>query len=715
MNLTPSLLGSTLLCLLSSGLSAEVIEKPVDQSVNKTTKQSVEVITVSGDFQQQNLQKTPASVAVINQSMIQQRNAQHLEDVLNTAANIHFSAGASRARFFQIRGIGERSQFVDSVNPSVGITIDGIDYSGIGTVATLFDIDQVEIFRGPQGTRFGANAMAGMINLKGHEADGEQSGKVQLSYGNYNSQQIAAAHGAQISEGLSYRAAIQKRSSDGFINNRFLNRDDTNDTDELGGRLNLSWQASEQLKLNLAVHYFDLDNGYDAFSLDNNRTTLSDQPGFDKQRTRAFAINSQYSGYATADINLDVSHNNSDLAYGYDEDWTHTDFHPWEYSSFDHYFRDHQNSTIDLRFSAKAGTDSRWIVGIFAQQKDIDLQRLSVFGFAPLFTSRFDTHNTAIYGQRDWQLNDQLTLIGGLRLEQHEGDYDDSLATAEDVDDLMWGGKFSLSYQMTDDTLLYSTLSRGYKAGGVNGEAIAKALVDGEDTTTAFLQKRTTYDPEILHSIEFGLKSRALDNKLTLRLSAFYSDRKDVQLKGFVTEDVAAGTPGDVPVFVGYIENASSGKNYGFETELDYQVTSNLNLLATLGWLHTKVEDFVSQSGIVMDGRDQAHAPQYQYNVGFSYDINDHWIAHINAEGKDDFYFSMSHNAQSDSVNLVNMSLAYHQDNWDITFWGRNIFDEDYAVRGFEFGNDPRDGYETHTYTQLGEPGRYGATFRHHF
>ncbi len=703
MNTKLSLLATAIVSVLFPAYG----EEPVTPKPEKT-----EVITVSGDFLQQNLQKAPTSVAVITAAMMQQRNAQHLEDVLNTAANINFSSGASRARFFQIRGIGDRSQFVDSVNPSVGLTIDGIDYSGIGTVATLFDVSQVEVFRGPQGTRFGANAMAGMINMNGREADGEKNGKVELSYGNYNTTQMAAAHGGEITDELYYRAAVQKLSGDGFIDNTFLGRDDTNDTDELGGRLKLRWLASEDLQLDFAAHYFDLDNGYDAFSLDNNRKTFSDQPGFDKQRTRAFAVASQYTGFISADISLDISNNNSDLAYGYDEDWSFVGFHPWEYSSFDHYFREHDNTTIDLRFSGKADSPSRWIFGIYRQEKDIDLERQAVFGFTPLFGSSFETHNTAIYGQRDWQVDDKVTITGGLRVEQHTADYVDSLGIVDEVDDIMWGGKFNVTYQVTDDTMIYTSLSRGYKAGGVNGEAIAKALIDGEDTTADFLRKRTTFDPEILQTVEFGIKGSSADGKLQLRFSAFYSDRQDVQLKGVVQEP---GTAGDASLFVGYIENAASGNNYGVETELSYQYSPSLQLFASVGWLDTKVEDFVAQDGTDMDGRDQAHAPQYQYNVGLQYDIDQHWFVYVNAEGKDDFYFSMSHNAQSGSVNLVNLSVGYQQDDWEVTLWGRNVFDKDYAVRGFQFGNDPRDGYETHTYTQFGEPARFGATLRYHF
>lgn len=700
------------LSLLSAAILLSVSPVYAEDSQQDKQEKAIETIEVSGDFHQQTLNRTPSSIAVITADMIRTRNAQHLEDVLNAAGNLNFSSGASRARFFQVRGIGERSEFVDAVNPSVGVSIDGIDYSGIGTVATLFDIDQVEVFRGPHGTRFGANAMAGMINLKGRDADGEQGGKVQLSYGNYNSQQVALAHGDAIADNFFYRASVQHLASDGYMENRFLNRDDTNDIKELGGRLALRWLPDEDLQLNLVSHYFDLDNGYDSFSLDNNRTTFSDQPGFDKQRTRALGFTADYSGFASADLTLVTSYNNSDLAYGYDEDWAYDGFHDWGYNSFDHYFRDHNNFSVDLRASSKPGTKNKWVTGMYRQRKDSDLERLSVYGFAPLFKSQFTTRNFAWYGQKDWQMDDQVVLTTGLRMEENEQEYIDTVGTVQSPQEFMWGGKINLSYQVTDETMIYGSISRGYKNGGINGEAIGKAIVDGQDTAAEFLTERTTFDPEVLINYEFGVKGSNPEGTVLLRFAAFYSDRKDVQLKGYVQE---LGSDGSAPIFTGYIENGANGKNYGLESDLTYHANEQLSLFVNVGLLRTEIEGFIAEDGTDMSGRDQAHAPEYQFNIGATYQINENWYISGGIEGKDEFFYSMSHNAQSDAYELVNLSVGYQSENWEVTLWGRNLTDEDYGVRGFFFGNDPRDGYEAKTYTQFGEPARYGATFNYNF
>ena len=122
---------------------------------------TIDEIIVSADFRDSKLLNTAASVSVLDSRTIDRRQARHLDQLLNLAPNVNFSSGASRGRFIQIRCIGERSQFIEPLNPSVGTLVDGIDFTGIAGAATTMDIQQVEILRGPQGTLYGANALAG--------------------------------------------------------------------------------------------------------------------------------------------------------------------------------------------------------------------------------------------------------------------------------------------------------------------------------------------------------------------------------------------------------------------------------------------------------------------------------------------------------------------------------------------------------------------------
>ena len=245
--------------------------------------------------------------------------------MLNLAPNVNFASGASRGRFIQIRGIGERSQFVEPLNPSVGTLVDGIDFTGIAGAATTMDIQQIEILRGPQGTLYGANALAGLINLKSNQPTEQAEGNLEVSMGDYNTQTVSAAVGGALSEDLAARIALQQHSSDGYIRNDFLKRDDTDNIDELSIRSILDWQASEDLALKLTVFHVNADNGYDGFSLDNTRHTLSDTPGHDRQESTAFAVESNWQASDTFDLIGLVSFADTNLEYGYDEDWAYPD------------------------------------------------------------------------------------------------------------------------------------------------------------------------------------------------------------------------------------------------------------------------------------------------------------------------------------------------------------------------------------------------------
>jgi outer membrane receptor protein involved in Fe transport len=148
-----------------------------------------------------------------------------VEDVLNLAPNVNISSGASRGQYFQIRGIGERSQFAAPLNPSVGLVIDGIDFSRTGGAATLFDIERVEVLRGPQGTLYGTNGLAGTINLRSKQASKELDMHFESTLATYNTRAVGVAVGGPLVEdSLLGRIAVHTHQSDGYMDNDFLGR-----------------------------------------------------------------------------------------------------------------------------------------------------------------------------------------------------------------------------------------------------------------------------------------------------------------------------------------------------------------------------------------------------------------------------------------------------------------------------------------------------------
>ena len=695
MNLRLSLITAALLPLISTPLIANADDSDLER------------IVVTGDFQRESIQTLSASASLFSESEINQRGATYLDEMLGSTANVNFTSGASRGRYIQIRGVGLRSQFVDPINPSVGLVIDGINYSGLGGSSLLFDIDHVEIYRGPQGTRFGADGMAGMIQMESAQATADPSLKLQVGMGTYNSREAGLAASTGLTDDTSARISYFRRKSDGYVDNLYLN-DETQQQDEQVARFKLNSQLTEHLNTELNLHYIDINNGYDAFTLDNSRNSVADEPGQDNQQSYAIGINNTYTGFDAFDVSLNLSAIDSELLYSFDEDWVCNDasepqlcaagLHPWGYSSTDVYTRDRDDQSANLQLNSKTGN---WVAGVYYQNRDVDLEREYTWLASP-FASTYETSNVAVYGQVATPIGPKTTLITGLRVEQYQGDYTDSNGFIEETDDVMIGGKIALEYQVIDRTMIYTSITRGYKAGGINSEALAKAKDEGLNLDADFFQQHTSFDPEYLWSGEFGVKGSSLDDKFTLRLAAFYMHRDNIQLKAWQVEGQQ---------FTGYVDNASSGSNYGLEVEGSYQLTEDLFLTGSAGYLNTEIDDFVTQSGLNQDGREQAQSPKYQYAFSARYNFTNELYGMIGVEGKDDYYFSDSHNSQAPSSNLVNLSLGYEAEMWAVRAWARNVFDEEVPTRGFEFGNDPLDGYETHTYVQLGEPRVAGITF----
>jgi len=189
-----------------------------------------------------------------------------------------------------------------------------------------------------------------------------------------------------------------------------------------------------------------------------------------------------------------------------------------------------------------------------------------------------------------------------------------------------------------------------------------------------------------------------------------------------------------LPKFPGYLGNAASGSNYGLELEAAWQVNDTINLYGSLGLLDTEFNDYITADGLSLSGEEQAHAPNYQFNIGVNYQPTDEWLFNISLDGKDEFYFSDTRHydynydtfvtldepipeqdIKSTTTVLLNASISYMADNWQVKLWGRNLTDEVYANRAFYFGNDPRDVWDPKQYTLLSEPLVFGVTLDYQF
>jgi iron complex outermembrane receptor protein len=658
----------------------------------------IEEIVVTADFRASTLNDIPASISIVDSELIARRNALHLEDVLLNTPNVNVASGASRSRYFQLRGIGETGQFTEPLNPSVGLLIDGVDFTGVGGAAMLYDVEQVEVLMGPQGTRYGSNALAGLINLQSRGPTSTPSYGLQAQAENYDGRGLAGYASGPLSERVAYRLSAQTLESDGFGKNLFVGRP-TNFRDEQTLRGKLRFELSDDITLDTSAALIDIDNGYDAFSIDNSRDTISDEPGFDTQDSLLGSARLRMQNFEYVTIEALAGYARSETAYGYDEDWIHTGFHPDEYSSTDAFYRDRDAMSAELRLlstdaGALFGGRTSWVAGLYSLDEEVGLRR--VYTWLPEdFRSSHDVSRTALYAETTTVLTERWSLDAGLRGERFEANYSDSDALAFAPRDTLYGGKLALNYRTAADNLLYASISRGYKTGGFN--------LDG--SLDADLRE---YDAEFLWNYEIGFKGELLDGRLQTQAALFIMERDDVQVGSSLVRMRDNGSS----EFIEFIGNAAAGSNRGLELSARFTASETVQLYGTLGLLDSEYDDFVNTSGEDLTGREQAHAPSYQYTVGTSIALGAGWNVDVNLQGRDGFYYSESHDQRSDAYALLNASLVWTHAQWQATLWARNLTDEDYFVRGYYFGNDPRDGYADHVYTQFGEPRRFGLTVR---
>lgn len=449
-------------------------------------------VVVTATLRPQPLVDVPNSVTVLDGKTLKDAGQQHFEDVLGLVPNLNWAGGTSRPRYFQIRGIGEREQYEGAPNPSVGFLIDDIDFSGLGMPATLFDVKQIEVLRGPQGTRYGANALAGLIAVRGNDPEPEVHYGVEASVGDHNTRSMGAYATAPVeSLDSAWRLSLQQYRSDGFRYNSYLHRKDTDGRDELTGRFKWNWRISDASTLDFTLLHANLDNSYDAWSIDNSRVSLSDKPGKDAQRSTGASAHLATTAWEPYTVTAIGAYADSVGVNSYDADWGNPQsWAPYQYDYFWRSNRDRKTASLEVRLASPVTGDKQtvaWLVGAYALRMNEDGKDYLAGQYTNPFDSSFDgasdemlaidylATNLALFSQLDGHLTARTHWSAGVRVEQRTAHYQDfgiwegaPRPPAAGARDRMIGGQLSVSTELGKDSNVYISLSRGYKAGGFN-------------------------------------------------------------------------------------------------------------------------------------------------------------------------------------------------------------------------------------------------------
>ena len=680
--------------------------------------EDIEEVIVQGNWRETRLIEEDSSVLVLSSKETQSAPIKHFENLSYLIPNLNFAASDSRARHFQIRGIGERSGYERTPNSAVGFLVDDIDYSGQGGIATTFDVDQIEVHRGPQGSRIGSSAMAGLIYIKTKEPTKEFEGVSEITTGAYGTRNVGIAFGGSAqddNEDFTYRIALRKDYSDGFRKNLYSGRSDASKKDESTFRLKANWEINSESTIKFLMTQIDLDDPADIWTIDGSLNTLSDRPGMDSQKTDAYGIKF-FHETDNFEFQSLTSVTDTNVVLSYDADWGNPATHaPYIYDYFSETQRKRETFSQEFRFlSNLADLDvnkrSEWVLGLhFFESKETNLKNDDgIYGdpldpYGPYIsesssTSKFSVDNFSIFGNLNYLINDSITFSLGARWEDSESTYSDSFEESFNPSDKISGGKLSINKILKQDTNIFISIARGYNQGGFN-------LNLGLDPNS--INSNLYYDPEFLTNYELGLNSKIVNLNMNLAAVIFHSDRKDQQVLISTQVD-----PTDPNTFTFLTQNAAEGTNNGIELEIDFQLSDNLDIFINFGLLKTQIKNWKSRPDL--QGRAQAHAPEKSYAIGFNWNLTEQSNLSFDVVGKSSFYYSDSHNNRSKSYFLTNLSYSYFSGQWTYSIWGRNIFDEYYSTRGFYFGNEAPNFIDT-LYERHGDPRHMGVTVRYDF
>ena len=668
-------------------------------------------LIVHGGLKSQALDKVANSVTVLDRQQLQATGGHHLQDLTQTVPNLNWAGGTSRPRYFQIRGMGERSQYAGEGPPnfSVGFVIDDVDMSGLGTAGLLFDMDQLEIFKGPQSTTFGPNAMAGLINLQSADPAPIAGQTVALSLGDDALAHFSGTLNQPLNDRLSLRLGYHQARADGFRENQFLGINDSNQRDENFARAKLRYADNSGLALLLTAFRSDQDNGYDVWTPDNNEAlvTYTDKPGKDQQTTTALSLKAEK---IFADLGAQLvsitALSNTELEYSFDGDWGNYqywlqapyNFDPavegWRYDFFDRTLRSRDTFTQELRLLRGDA-----IAGIYFKtlQEADDAQGYLFGGSAADLQSTFQVDNLAFYGQYGQALNDKTELSLNMRFDRNAIDYRGTTDSADkvgfDISQWLVGGKLALTYQLSSDRNLYAAASRGYRAGGVNQHPRLAA-------------QNRPYDPEYLLNFEVGYRGSSAKSTTSLTLFHALRDQQQVSLS-------SQQNPGDPNSFFFFIANASTGRSTGIEFEQSYRLRPTLRLSGSLGLLSTHTDAYTfaasEDAPATLGDRAAAHAPTYTARLGAEYAAQNGLFARLDMTATDAFFHSDSHDQQTEAYQLFHGRIGYKRGPYTLALWSRNLLDERYATRGFFFGLAPPN-YADTLYKSYGDPRQLGLS-----
>ena len=659
-----------------------------DSSANKNVPLNEIVVT---DFKQNKRNLTSTAVSTINVQQLHNQQIVNLKELTAVMPNFYMPDYGSYANTpVYIRGIGTKSK-----GSAVGFYVDGVPhFESSAFNIDLSDIAAVNVFRGPQGTLYGRNTIAGIINVYTHNPLDYQRTRIKVGYGRYNDFIAQASNYAKISEKFGISTAASYHHNDGMFTNHFLN-EKADKLNEGEGRIGFYWRPTTNwlLHLNSTLTYSE-QNGYPYAPYDIVKDELLpisyNRNSTYRRLISSTGLNAQYENNHIS-FNSQTSYQFIKSHQGLDQDFTPQDV----------YFVDnsyHQNM-LSQELTLKSNDKGRyqWIVGLFGM-----LLHSNQFAETSYFTRDFSTPTTyknptagyAIYHQSSYNIWRGMSATVGLRF-----DYEHAKTTYnQDKTTLSTGvtthakdfvssasfrqftPKFTLQYLTNKDNLYYISITRGYKPGGFN--------------TIFKTDAERTYDPEYSWNYEVGTRLKFLNGRLTAEADLFYIDWRHMQ------------TTYTVPGVGNVIANAGHTDSKGFELSLAYHPIKSLQLNLNYGYTHARYLEYKKSAREDFSGNRLPMVPNHTLSLNGTYTIMpagwfDKIIFNTGLTGLGRIYWADDNIVRQNFYATLNAKVSLTKGIFTWEVWGKNLTATDYMAYGFKASQG--------NYAQRGKPLTFGT------
>ena len=726
--------------LLLGAMSVLTVPDMALAQEKETSGGGLEEIVVTARKREENLQSAPLSVAAIGGDTLEKAGIDEFSEIASRVPGFTFNPdNVSEPNIF-LRGIGTDIESAAS-NPAIGFFLNDVYLSRAqGTAIELFDLERVEIVRGPQGTLYGKNVVGGAINFITRKPTDEFRAGAEAGFGNYGSFEVKANVAGGLGDGLSGSIAASARHHDGYARNTFTGNN-VEDLDAYGVMAQLRYQPDDRLDILLTGDltrrrgggkWVDIQTPSDhniPFVNPERRRGPNNIDGKQDADLGGVHLSANYdTGAGTitsvtayregkfASVNNDAGSfiDFTKMIYGADG---RIDFGAIDHSLFndDYYINDKDETaksfSQDLRFRSDFDGPFNLLAGLYYQHESVDRTEIADYIFVEFYAqgkeiaeTRLKSDTWAAFAEGTFDITDTLGVTAGIRytkdrkrfsvyretigdflgaeFEHENGNFTRAFSASSKQSWDAWTPSVNLHWQPAKDVYVYGLVSKGYKSGGWNGE---NATNPGE--------ARLAYDPEYAWNYELGTKTTWLDNRLRFNVTGFWTEYKDLQTQQFVIFD--PNLPAD-----NVISNAGKARVKGIELETALAPVDGVTLFANYTYMDAKITGDLISTELQYDpscfcsvpvptnlkGNRLRRSPKNSFSVGgdVTVPVSSRINAFVRADYNwtDDFFFDNENSPRTrqKSVGVLNGSIgiATEDDKWELRLWAKNLTNELY-------------------------------------